>query len=160
MADLSHNASTQLWYEESRLAESWEEAVKRWTRNMWLLKSVWLKLVLFVRDGFSSGQSQRSQFGIIFSLYHHSNRYWPHHRYWHVPHPVNTVISDGPYQFICQPVKITLPAAGNNYIYMKLKIVLPINLLCGTYSSKSRFESTAASVSHVRWCTVRQWLWT
>ena len=46
------------------------------------------------------------------------------HSYWHVSHPVNTVTSDGPYQFNLSAGPDYLQL-GKNYMYMKLKIVQP-----------------------------------
>ena len=46
------------------------------------------------------------------------------HSYWYAAHPVNTVTSDGPYQFTVSsgPDYVHL---GKNYLYMKLQILQP-----------------------------------
>ena len=46
------------------------------------------------------------------------------HSYWYAAHPVNTVTSDGPYQFTVSSGPDYLHL-GKNYLHMKLKIVTP-----------------------------------
>ena len=46
------------------------------------------------------------------------------HSYWYAAHPVNTVTSDGPYQFHVSSGPDYLQL-GKNYLYMKLKITKP-----------------------------------